>query len=126
MKRLIVAICLLTALVFGCFFSYTNLDRMTGSLADRVAAADALLAAGDTDGTYAAFQESYQLWRRRQQPLGALVRHDELDEIENLFLRAMQSLDDGELNEYRLHSRELQGMLRHIPEMEQPTIQNIF
>lgn len=126
MKRLIVSICLLTALVIGCFWSYGSLNRMTQSLADQVAAADKLLEAGDENGSYAALQESYQLWRQRQQSLGALVRHNELDEIENLFLRAMQSLDDDELNEYRLHSRELQGMLRHIPEMELPTIQNIF
>lgn len=126
MKRLIVSICLLAALVLGCIWSYSSLDGMTQTLADHVAAADALLEAGDRDGSYASLQESYQLWRRQQRPLGALVRHDELDEIENLFLRAMQSLDDDELNEYRLHSRELQGMLRHIPEMEQPIIQNIF
>lgn len=126
MKRLIVAVILLLALLFSCFAGYTGLDQVTEDLANRVTKADSLLLASGESSAQTALEEAYRLWRSRQKLLGALVRHNELDDIENLFQRAMQSLDDGELHEYRLHSRELQGMLRHIPEMEQPSIQNIF
>lgn len=126
MKRMIVAVILLLVLVGGCFWGYQKLDLLSQEVSNHVAQADALLDAKDRDTAYADLLEAYQLWRSRQPLLGALVRHDELDEIENLFLRAVQSMHDGEWSAYRLHSRELQGMLAHIPEMERPSIQNIF
>lgn len=126
MKRMIVAVILLLVLVGGCFYSYQKLDLLSQEVSNHVAEADMLLEAKDRPTAYANLLEAYQLWRSRQPLLGALVRHDELDDIQNLFLRALQSMHDGEWSEYRLHSRELQGMLAHIPEMERPSIQNIF
>lgn len=126
MKRLCIAIALLAGMIWGCFLSYQTLDRTTAELAGQVAKTDALLSSGAWEEAYAALQESYYSWERRQPLLGALVRHNELDDIENLFLRAMQAMDNADENEYRLQSRELQGMLLHLPEMEQPVTQNIF
>lgn len=126
MKRLIVAIILMVVLIAGCFWGYSQLDTVTQEVADGVAVADQLLADTQPEEARSALQNAYELWRLRQAMLGAVVRHDELDDIENLFQRAMQSLEDEDTAEYRLQSRELRSMLLHVPEMELPTIQNIF
>ncbi|MCB6364827.1 DUF4363 family protein [Intestinibacillus massiliensis] len=126
MRRLIVAILLLAVMIFGCFASYNRLDLLTQELAGHVLESDALLQTGDRAGADAILQETYHLWSDHRSMLGALVRHNELDDIENLFLRTMQAMDNHDNNEYFLQSRELYGMLLHIPEMELPSIENIF
>lgn len=126
MKRLTVAILIIAVLVFSCLFSYSGLSKLTQEVAENVSMADTALRNQGAQVATHKLEQAYSLWHTRQSTLGALVRHNELDDIENLFHRALQSLADNELSEYRMHSRELQAMLKHIPEMELPTIQNIF
>lgn len=126
MKRLLIAILLLILIVTGCFVSYNRLDLLSQELADHILESDALLETGDRAGADAVLQETYHLWTDHISLLGALVRHNELDTIHNLFLRSMQAMDNHDNNEYYLQTRELHGMLLHIPEMERPSIQNIF
>lgn len=126
MKRLIVAVVFLLVLISGCFGAYNALQRTTVQISSEVAYADTLALHAKYHDAHDALQSAYALWKRHHTLLGALVRHNELDTIENLFLRTLQSLADHADTEYRMHSRELQGMLAHIPEMEFPSILNIF
>lgn len=126
MRRLLIAILLLCLMITGCFVSYNRLDLLTQELAGHVLEVDALVQMENHAEADAILQETYHLWSRNQSMLGALVRHNELDDVENLFLRAMQAMESRDDNEYFLQSRELYGMLLHIPEMELPTVQNIF
>lgn len=126
MRRLIIAIVLMTLLIVSCFAGYAALDSLSTEAARRVSVADTLVSAEDFPGANTALRDAYTFWRSKQPMLGAVVRHNELDDIENLFQRAMQSLEDRQVIEYRLHARELQSMLLHVPEMERPTIQNVF
>ncbi len=126
MKRMIVAVSMLLLLIIGCFYGYQKLDLLSQEIGNHIAEADARLGISEHDTAYADLLEAYQLWRSKQALLGSLVRHNELEDIEKLFLRAMQSMHDGEWSAYRLYARELQGTIAHLPEMERPSIQNIF
>ena len=126
MKRLLIAVLLLVLIITGCFVGYNRLDLLTQELADHILESDALLQTGDRDEAGAVLQETYHLWSDHRNMLGALVRHNELDTIQNLFLRAMQAMDNQDNNEFYLQTRELHGMLLHLPEMERPSINNIF
>lgn len=126
MKRLLIAVALLIIIISGCVTAYIRLDLLTQELADHILESNAFLETGDREESNAILQETYNLWLGHRNMLGALVRHNELDTIQNLFLRALQAMDNRDDNEFYLQTRELHGMLLHIPEMERPSIGNIF
>lgn len=125
MKRIAAACVIFVLLIAGCGGAYRLIDRTTARLADEVTRAhDAL--GGDAGSAAQMLETSYGSWRRAHELLSALVRHDEIDEIENLYLRALQCAEDGAVEEGRMQTRELAGMLRHLAEMERPTGGNIL
>lgn len=126
MRRLWIAILMLASIVLLCVFGYSWLSSTTQQISNHIAQADTLLLVENPHAAREELHEAYRMWRAKQAMLGSIVRHDELDDIENLFQRAMQSMDDAQICEYRLQARELRGLLAHLPEMEQPIVQNIF
>ena len=107
MKRLIAACTLLFLLSVSCFAEYQAVARTTDALA---AAVD-----GQTDPA-----------ANHKPLLASLIRHNEIDQIENLYRRAIQAANNRDLNETRLQVAELTGMLRHLPELESPSLHNVF
>lgn len=126
MRRLIVAILLIVALLVFCIWAYGLLDEMTGAIGDSVTQTQERIRADDFTGARSAMEDSYALWSSRRHALGALIRHTEIDDIENLYQRARQALDNEDGDEALLQIRELRSMLAHLPEMEAPSFQNIF
>lgn len=116
MKRLIAACTLLVLLSVGCFVEYQSVARTTDTLA---AAVD-----GQTDP--AVLTACFDDWATHKALLASLIRHNEIDQIENLYRRAIQAANNDDLNETRLQVAELTGMLRHLPELEFPSLHNIF
>lgn len=126
MKRVAAAGVIFLLLILGCAGAYLSVDQITKSLAAEVQAAYDALGAEDSDRASEIMRTSYQNWRGHHELLGALVRHNEIDEIENLYLRAIQCAENCDSDEGRMQTRELAGMLRHLTEMEQPRIGNIL
>ena len=126
MKRVTAAGAIFLLLILGCAGAYWSVDQVTKSLAAEVQAAHDALGAEDCGRASEIMCASYQNWRGHHELLGTLVRHNEIDEIENLYLRAIQCAENGDRNEGRMQTRELAGMLRHLTEMEQPRIGNIL
>lgn len=126
MKRLITAITFLVFVVIGCFASYFALSNKMNQVCDRVSEADAQMKSTDYEQAFIAIEKARKNWESEQSLLGALVRHDEIDQIDNLFARAVQTVENHNREQYDLESSELKNMLRHIPEMEAPTFRNIF
>lgn len=126
MKRVVTAAVLLIVLAVSCFGSYryiactsASLDRAAGEVFSRVEA-------GNFDAARQEMDEAYASWRGRRSPLSALVRHNELDDIDRLYQRTRQALDNEDRNESLLQLRELRAMLRYLPEMEKPNYSNIL
>ena len=126
MKRVTAACAIFVLLVLGCAGAYWSVDRVTESLAAEVQRAHDALTSEDYEAASRIMQSGYQNWRGRHELLGALIRHNEIDEIENLYLRAIQCVENEDMDEGRVQTRELAGMLRHLTEMEQPSIGNIL
>lgn len=116
MKRLIAACTLLLLLGVGCVVEYQAVARTTDGLAASVA--------DQTDP--AVLAACFEDWTSHKPLLAALIRHNEIDQIENLYRRAIQAANNHDLNETRLQVAELTGMLRHLPELEFPSLHNIF
>lgn len=126
MKRVVTAVVLMLALSAGCFCANRYIERSTAQLQERTAAVYTALQQEGIPQARRAMADSYALWQQRRAPLSALVRHNELDEIDRLYQRSMQALDNADKNESLLQLRELRGMLRLLPDMEKPTYANLL
>ncbi len=116
MKRLVAACVLLSLISFGCITEYRTIANTANTLAAAVS--------GQTDTEI--LYESYSEWSRKKPTLSAMIAHPEIDQIENLFIRAIQASRNEDLNETRLQVAELTGMLRHLSELQFPHLYNIF
>lgn len=116
MKRLLVACALLLGLIAGCVVEYMAVTRATDKLSAAVS--------GQTDAVV--LQMCFADWNTHKPMLAALIRHNEIDQIENLYRRAIQAAQNNDLNETRLQVAELTGMLQHLSKLEFPSWHNIF
>ncbi len=116
MKRLAAACILLALIGFGCVAEYRTVASTANALASAVT--------GQTDTM--TLYENYEIWSRKKPLLSAMVAHPEIEQIEALFLRALQASRNDDLDETRLQVAELTGMLRHLPELQFPHLYNIF
>lgn len=55
-----------------------------------------------------------------------MIAHNEIDQIETLYLRAMQAAENQDINETRLQVAELTGMLLHLSQIQFPHLYNVF
>ena len=126
MKRVAAACAIFVLLILGCAGAYLSVDRVTQSLAAEVQLAHDALASENYDEASRIMQNGYRNWRSQHELLGALIRHNEIDEIENLYLRAIQCTKNEDSDEGQMQTLELSGMLRHLTEMERPSAGNIL
>lgn len=126
MKRLTTAVLLLAAVIGICIGSQWKLRQMTDEWISAVDRAAAFAVQEDTEHARISLFAVQEDWRESLPVLGALLPHDELDQIERLFETALQAAENRDKNEYLLQSAELRGRLLHLPERDAPKIQNIF
>ena len=126
MKRVITAVFLLCLVAAACYGSDRYVERTTSTLAQSLEQTSQSIRSGDLSAAQDSLSHIYGLWRQHYQPLSALVRHNEIDNTELLFVRAQQSLADGDMQQAALHLAELHAMLNHLPEMETPTYFNLL
>ena len=126
MKRIWIAVTLIVVVIFGCIASQRYLYRITMQLSDEIYQADQLAQADNLSGSAKLVYSSYQEWKAHENTIGAIIRHQEMDDIESLYLRALQNANNQDKNEYLVQSKELQGLLLHLADMEKPKIKNLF
>lgn len=112
MQRMFIAVALLAVLVAGCVWSDRALDRTVEEIA----------AAVETDD----LETAYQKWTDAETLFGSLLLHDELDEADRLFERIRQAKTLGKDDELALCRAELLAQLRHLPDLDEPSVKNIL
>lgn len=116
MKRIIAAITLLSLMVFGCVMEYRTVSQTANTLSASIS--------GQTAPE--ALHASYAEWQSKKNLLSAMIAHNEIDQIETLYLRAIQASENQDLNETRLQVAELTGMLMHLSRLQFPHLYNVF
>ena len=106
MGRLMIALALCGALAGGSVWSLHAVEQTVLPIA-------AAVEAGRTEQAYAAWEDAQPL-------LGALLLHDELDAVGRLFARVRAAAPDS------ADAAELSAQLRHLPDLQRPSITNIF
>lgn len=112
MRRPLIALLLLAALLAGCVWSDRSLERAVRDIEQAVRQDD--------------LAGAQQLWSEAQPLLGALLMHEELDQTDRLFARAMQAREIGEDSDFSIERAELLSQLSHLPELDEASIKNVF
>lgn len=110
MKRLLAAAVLCAVLILGSVWSVTAVQKTTQAVA--------------LDVENGRLTEARETWDSAQTMLGALLLHEELDQADRLFDRVLAAQDSG--TDTALDRAELLAQLRHLPELQKPSLKNLF
>ena len=109
MTRLLTAAVLCTVLILGSVWSVRVVDNTAQAVA--------------LDVENDRLNEARETWDAAQTLLGALLLHSEID---RLFDRVLAAQQNGLTDEFSLDRAELLAQLRHLPEVQRPTLKNLF
>ncbi|MFR8736898.1 MAG: DUF4363 family protein [Butyricicoccus sp.] len=112
MKRLLTAAVLCTVLILGSVWSIKAVDNTAQAVA--------------LDVENDRLNEARETWDAAQTLLGALLLHSEIDQADQLFDRVLVAQQNGLTDEFSLDRAELLAQLRHLPEVQRPTLKNLF
>lgn len=110
MKRLLAAAVLCAVLILGSVWSVNAVQKTTQAVA--------------LDVENGRLTEARETWDSAQTMLGALLLHEELDQADRLFDRVLAAQDSG--TDTALDRAELLAQLRHLPELQKPSLKNLF
>lgn len=110
MKRLLAAAVLCAVLILGSVWSVNAVQKTTQAVA--------------LDMENGRLTEARETWDSAQTMLGALLLHEELDQADRLFDRVLAAQDSG--TDTALDRAELLAQLRHLPELQKPSLKNLF
>lgn len=110
MKRLLAAAVLCAVLILGSVWSVNAVQKTTQAVA--------------LDVENDRLTEARETWDSAQTMLGALLLHEELDQADRLFDRVLAAQDSGA--DTALDRAELLAQLRHLPELQKPSLKNLF
>ncbi len=111
MKRLLAAAVLCAVLILGSVWSMNAVQKTTQAVA--------------LDVENGRLTEARETWDSAQTMLGALLLHEELDQADRLFDRVLAAQDSGSMDT-ALDRAELLAQLRHLPELQKPSLKNLF
>ena len=112
MRRVVFALILGALLIWGSVWSLRAVGRAAGA-----AAAD--LSAGR-------LTQAHEKWEASQTLLGALLVHSEVDQADRLFDRVLAEAAAGQTEALAADCAELLAQLRHLPELQRPSLKNLF
>ena len=110
MKRLLAAAVLCAVLILSSVWSVNAVQKTTQAVA--------------LDVENDRLTEARETWDSAQTMLGALLLHEELDQADRLFDRVLAAQDSG--TDTALDRAELLAQLRHLPELQKPSLKNLF
>lgn len=112
MQRIFAALFLCAALVFGSVWSLRVVEDTVDGIVREI-----------EDGH---LEQASRQWEAAQRLLGSLLLHDEIDQADRLFDRVLTAQAAGSETDYRIDCAELLTQLRHLPDLQRPSLQNLF
>ncbi len=120
------ALTVLLVLLAICLLNLRLLDRCISETTRCLETAQTLAQSGDLAAAALAVEQAQRIWDRWETFLGSVARHDELDELRYTFARLPGFAADNNSDEFRAQCAELIARVKHIREMERPSLHNIL
>ena len=126
MKRLIIPVCILLALLGMSVYTSRALSNLTESCVAQLRLAQEMAQQDQWEQARAMTHDTFQNWESHGFALHALFRHAETDEILLSFRCVDQYLDLEEMDQYAAANITLITQLELLAEMEQATPENVL
>lgn len=126
MRRLWMAVLLLTVLVALCLGNAWYSLTLTRQLAQQLTQAQSLVEQDQWEPARSMTQEVYDSWNNHHFYLHVFLRHSDTDQILRTFRQVIQYLELEELDQYVAANADLTAQLELLSEMEQPSLVNIL
>ena len=126
MKRLVIPVCILLALLGMSIYTSRALSDLTETCAAQLRLAQELAQQDQWEQARAVTHDTFQSWESHGFALHALLRHAETDEILLSFRCVDQYLDLEEMDQYAAANITLITQLELLAEMEQATPENVL
>lgn len=119
--------CLVLALLLAlCLFSGAWLTQRCDGWAAQLNEIDRRAQADDWEEAEELLESLYGDWLQVQLWLHITMEHDELDEAEALFCRALVLAEEEDSVEFRAHIADLLSQLQLLAEMERVRVENVL
>lgn len=125
-KALLIPAAVLAAILTFCVWNSAAMAGHTARWQDQLAEADRLAQSGRWEEAAAAVRASYADWTKRQTYLHIVTGHDEVDNAEAMYHRALAFAESEEDSEFRAEAADLRDQLRLLAEMEEFSLRNVL
>ncbi len=112
MRRFFTALAITAVLILGSFWSFYTVDKTVNEITQNIESGK--------------IEAAYSKWHEAETRFGALLLHEELDNVERLFSRIKASVASGETQNISAEKAELITQLKSLPELEKPSLKNLF
>lgn len=126
MRRIWIAVTMLAAITALSVWWVQEAEAFTGQAASYVEQAQQSAQEGDMDAAHLQIQRAQQVWDLRRGLYGAMMRHQEADEITMDFAAAEVNAGLERREEFLVLCAQLLTELHHIADMERPRLYNIL
>lgn len=126
MKRLWMAVLLMTVLVGLCLGNAWYSLTLTRQMAEQLTQAQTLVEQDQWESARTITQEVYDRWNSQHFYLHVFLRHSDTDQILRTFRQVLQYLQLEELDQYAAANADFTAQLELLAEMEQPSLVNIL
>lgn len=126
MKTILWVSAVILAIILGDLGINWYLDRTAAELSQQIAEVQQLVRTNQWADAISSFEQTDGHWKRVRNTWSALIRHQEIDELEKTFGRVTQFIANEDRNMALAELETAKLLIEHIPDKEKITMSNIL
>lgn len=126
MNRIIISSLTFFLVIFFCFWGINRIEQITIPIVNQIEIAILYSENDDIVTSQEIIEFTYERWEKSSTFLGALLKLNDLDAIDDIFIRANEYAKNGDSSSFQIESVELIHRLEHLYKKEKLTLKNIF
>jgi len=126
MKLQVFCLFLILLVISGCISCVNLVTKITETASQYLEKAMTYQQMGDTITAAKLIKQSEDIWSQYEAVLGIVLSHDEVDEIIAEYARLQSHTTTGDTDDLQSTCAVLIVMLKHIREIQYPTVSNIL
>lgn len=126
MKRLIIAVSLLFAIVLACLGDVWYLSRHIDSMVQSLSLSQQALSQGESERSLDLLHETYEKFHDAEFVMSITINEKQLDEVSLNFARTMQGMGQGDPTQYATELAALKESIIDLKRTELPTLGNLL
>ena len=126
MKKELCAAALLFLLIICAWLNIRHIDRLTDSVASQLVISQAAAERGDLEGALAGVEEGLRIWQGEARYAAIFMNHRDADAVQDTISHLQELLLQGDAAGAQAAYRQLIDQLKHISDMERPSVGSIL